>query len=167
MNNHLDNQQENAEQHGEQSSNFLGEIPENWKRCARAAFGYIFCVYITLAVAFEIALAVFPETQWLIAVVAVLKSIEFHLYHFGIGLGVAIIAPCLAWEHLMYLREKRRREQEQRAREQEQRAREQEQRAREHAEAIVARLEKEVAELRRELDAVKAQTQPPRDVNGN
>ena len=160
MNNHLDNQQENAEQHGEQSSNFLGEIPENWKRCARAAFGYIFCVYITLAVAFEIALAVFPETQWLIAVVAVLKSIEFHLYHFGIGLGVAIIAPCLAWEHLMYLREKRRREQEQRAREQEQRARE-------HAEAIVARLEKEVAELRRELDAVKAQTQPPRDVNGN
>ena len=153
MNNHLDNQQENAEQHGEQSSNFLGEIPENWKRCARAAFGYIFCVYITLAVAFEIALAVFPETQWLIAVVAVLKSIEFHLYHFGIGLGVAIIAPCLAWEHLMYLREKRRREQEQRARE--------------HAESIVARLEKEVAELRRELDAVKAQTQPPRDVNGN
>ena len=82
-----------------------------------------------------------------------LKSIEFHLYHFGIGLGVAIIAPCLAWEHLMYLREKRRREQEQRARE--------------HAESIVARLEKEVAELRRELDAVKAQTQPPRDVNGN
>lgn len=63
---------------------------------------------------------------------------------FGIGLGIAIIAPCLAREHLMYLREKRKREREQRAREQ--------------AEAIVAELQKEVAHLRSELAALKARS---------
>ena len=53
----------------------------------------------------------------------------------------------LAWEHLMYLREKRRREREQRAREQ--------------AEAIVAELQKEVDHQRSELAALKARSHPP------
>ena len=90
----------------------------------------------------------------------VMNNIESHLYHFGIGLGIAIIAPCLAWEHLMYLREKRKREQEQRAREQEQRARKQ-------AEAIVAELQKEVDHLRSELAALKARSHSPRGENRN
>ncbi len=69
----------------------------------------------------------------------------------GIGLGIAIIAPCLAWEHLMYLREKRKREQAQRAREQ--------------AEAIVVELQKEVDQLRSELAALKAHSHSPQGEN--
>ncbi len=76
----------------------------------------------------------------------------------GIGLGIAIIAPCLAWEHLMYLREKRKREQAQRAREQAQRAREQ-------AETMVAELQKEVDQLRSELAALKAHSHSPQGEN--
>ncbi|MDE0636048.1 MAG: hypothetical protein OXI43_09415 [Candidatus Poribacteria bacterium] len=100
-----------------------------------------------IAVSSEIAVAIFPETLWLRETITVMNNIESHLYHFGIGLGIAIIAPCLAWEHLMYLREKRKREQEQRAREQ--------------AEAIVAELQKEINHLRSELAALKARSHPP------
>jgi hypothetical protein len=165
MKNSQENLQDNAEHSVEKHTNFLGEIPESWQRCARAAFGYIFCVYMFIAVSSEITVAILPETTWLIKIITVMNNIESHLYHFGIGLGIAIIAPCLAWEHLMYLREKRKREQEQRAREQEQRAREQEQRAREQAEAIVAELQKEVDHLRSELAALKTRSHPPRGEN--
>ena len=184
-------QQENTEQDSESSSNFLGEIPESWKRRARAAFGYAFCVMILIAVSFEIAAAIFSEVQWLTTVSKVVRQIGSHLYHYGVGLGVAIVAPCLVWENVMYLREKRRREREQRAREREQRAREHEQRAREQAEAVVAelrervraleeerlareqaeaviaQLQKEMAELRRELDAANARSQSPHDGEEN
>ena len=153
-----ENLENNAEHSGEKHTNFLGEIPESWQRCARAAFGYIFCVYMFIAVSSEIAVAIFPETTWLRETVTVMNNIESHLYHFGIGLGIAIIAPCLAWEHLMYLREKRRREREQQAREREQQAREQ-------AEAIVAELQKEVDHLRSELAALKARSHPPSEKN--
>ena len=118
-----------------------------------------------IAVSSEIAVAILPETTWLGKIITVMNNIESHLYHFGIGLGIAIIAPCLAWEHLMYLREKRKREQEQRAREQEQRAREQEQRAREQAEMMVAELQKEVDQLRSELAALKARSHSPQGEN--
>ena len=158
MENSQENLQDNAEHSVEKNSNFLGEIPESWQRCARAAFGYIFCVYMFIAVSSEIAIAILPETTWLRETITVMNNIESHLYHFGIGLGIAIIAPCLAWEHLMYLREKRRREREQRAREQEQRAREQ-------AEAVVAELQKEVAHLRSELAALKGHSPSPREEN--
>lgn len=144
-----ENLENNAEHSVEKHTNFLGEIPESWQRCARAAFGYIFCVYMFIAVSSEIVVAILPETTWLGQVITVMNNIESHLYHFGIGLGIAIIAPCLAWEHLMYLREKRKREREQRAREQAQQAQEQ-------AEAIVAKLQKEVDHLRSELAALKA-----------
>lgn len=153
-----ENLQDNAEHSVEKHTNFLGEIPESWQRYARAAFGYIFCVYMFIAVSSEIAVAILPETTWLPKIIKVMNNIESHLYHFGIGLGIAIIAPCLAWEHLMYLREKRKREQEQRAREQEQQAREQ-------AEAIVAELQKEVDHLRSELATLKARSHPPRGEN--
>ena len=151
MENSQENLQNNAEHRVEKRTNFLGEIPESWQRFARAAFGYIFCVYMFIAVSSEIAVAILPETTWLGKIITVMNNIESHLYHFGIGLGIAIIAPCLAWEHLMYLREKRKREQEQRAREQ--------------AEAIVAELQKEVDHLRSELAALKARSHPPREEN--
>ena len=166
-------QQENIEQDSESSSNFLGEIPESWKRRARAAFGYAFCVMILIAVSFEIASAIFPA-QWLTTVSEVVRQIGYHLYHYGVGLGVAIVAPCLVWENVMYLREKRAREREQRAREREQRAREREQRAREQAEAVVAELEKEVGTLRNEvtvlrneLERLQGQSPPPREDGEN
>ena len=172
-----ENEQENAEQYSESSSNFLGEIPESWKRRARAAFGYTFCVTILIVVSCEIAVVIFPTVQWLVAVSTVMRHLGYHLYHYGVGLGVAIIAPCLVWEHLMYLREKRRREREQRAREQaeavveELQARvsalEQERLAREQAEVIIAQLQKEVTALRRELDATHAHTPMPRDGKEN
>ena len=146
-----ENLQDNAEHSVEKHTNFLGEIPESWQRCARAAFGYIFCLYMFIAVSAEIAVAILPETIWLEKSITVMNNIESHLYHFGIGLGIAIIAPCLAWEHLMYLREKRKREQEQQAREQ--------------AEAIVAELQKEVDHLRSELAALKARSHPPQGEN--
>ena len=158
MKNSQENLENNAEHRVEKHTNFLGEIPESWQRCARAAFGYIFCLYMIIAVSSEIAVAILPETTWLKKIITVMNNIESHLYHFGIGLGIAIIAPCLAWEHLMYLREKRKREQEQRAREQEQRAREQ-------AEAIVAELQKEVDHLRSELAALKARSHSPQGEN--
>lgn len=158
MKNSQENLQDNAEHSVEKNSNFLGEIPESWQRCARAAFGYIFCVYMFVAVSFEIAVAIFSETTWLSETITVMNNIESHLYHFGIGLGIAIIAPCLAWEHLMYLREKRKRERAQRAQEQAQRAREQ-------AEAIVVELRKEVDHLRSELAALKARSHLPPEEN--
>ena len=105
MKNSQENLQNNAEHSVEKQTNFLGEIPESWKRCARAAFGYIFCVYMSIAVLFEIVVAIFPETLWLRKTITTMNNIESHLYHFGIGLGIAIIAPCLAWEHLMYMQE--------------------------------------------------------------
>ena len=159
-------QQENTEQDSESSSNFLGEIPESWKRRARAAFGYAFCVMILIAVSFEIAAAIFPAVQWLTTVSKVVRQIGSHLYHYGVGLGVAIVAPCLVWENVMYLREKRRREREQRAREREQRAREQaeavvaelrerEQRAREHEQRAREQAEAVVAELRERVRALE------------
>ena len=172
-----ENEQENAEQYSESSSNFLGEIPESWKRRARAAFGYTFCVTILIVVSCEIAVVIFPTVQWLVAVSTVMRHLGYHLYHYGVGLGVAIIAPCLVWEHIMYIREKRRREREQRAREQaeavveELRARvialEQERQAREQAEVVIAQLQEEVAALRRELDATHAHTPMPRDGKEN
>ncbi len=151
MKNSQENLENNAEHRVEKHTNFLGEIPESWQRCARAAFGYIFCLYMIIAVSSEIAVAILPETTWLEKIITVMNNIESHLYHFGIGLGIAIIAPCLAWEHLMYLREKRKREQEQRAREQ--------------AEAIVAELQKEVDHLRSELAALKARSHSPQGEN--
>ena len=172
-----ENEQENAEQYSESSSNFLGEIPESWKRRARAAFGYAFCVTILIVVSCEIAVVIFPTVQWLVAVSTVMRHLGYHLYHYGVGLGVAIIAPCLVWEHIMYLREKRAREREQRAREQaeavveELRARvsalEQERLAREQAEVVIAQLQEEVAALRRELDATHAHTPMPRNGKEN
>ena len=158
MENSQENLENNAEHRVEKHTNFLGEIPESWQRWARAAFGYIFCFYMFIAVSSEIVVAILPETTWLGKIITVMNNIESHLYHFGIGLGIAIIAPCLAWEHLMYLREKRKREQEQRAREQEQRAREQ-------AEAIVSELQKEVNHLRSELAALKARLHSPQGEN--
>ena len=175
-----ENQQENTEQSSESSSNFLGEIPESWKRRARAAFGYTFCVTILSVVSCEIAVAIFPTVKWLTAMSTVLRHIGSHLYHYGVGLGVAIIAPCLVWENIMYLREKRRREREQRAREQaeavvaELRGRvsalEEEKRAREQAETVIAQLQKEVRtlqdeviHLRCELDSAQARAQSPRN----
>ena len=151
MKNSQENLENNAEHSVEKHTNFLGEIPESWRRCARAAFGYIFCVYMFIAVSSEIAVAILPETTWLGQIITVMNNIESHLYHFGIGLGIAIIAPCLAWEHLMYLREKRKREREQRAREQAQQAQEQ-------AETMVAELQKEVDQLRSELAVLKARS---------
>ena len=147
------NEQENAEQRGESSSNFLGEIPESWKRRARAAFGYAFCLTMLIVVPFEIAAGIFPEVTWIAVVTSVVRHIGIQMYHFGIGWGMGIVAPCLVWEHIMYLREKR--------------AREREQRAREQAEAVVVELEKEVSTLRHEvtylrgeLDQLKGQSQP-------
>ena len=155
-----ENEQENAEQYSESSSNFLGEIPESWKRRARVAFGYTFCVTILIVVSCEIAVVIFPTVQWLVAVSTVMRHLGSHLYHYGVGLGVAIIAPCLVWEHIMYIREKRRREREQRAREQ--------------AEAVVAELQKEVGTLRsevtvlrNELERLQGQSHPPRGGSEN
>ena len=162
-----ENEQENAEQRGESSSNFLGEIPESWKRRARAAFGYAFCVTMLIVVPSEIAAGIFPGVKWIAAVTSVVQNIGVQMYHFGVGWGMGIVAPCLVWEHIMYLREKR-------AREREQRAREREQRAREQAEAVVAELEKEVSTLRNEvtslrgeLDQLKGQSRPHRNVDEN
>ena len=132
-----ENQQENAEHHGDRSTNFLGEIPEAWKRRARAAFGYTFCVVMLVVVPCEIATRIFPAVTWLATVSDVFQSIGLHLYHYGVGLGVGIVAPCLVWENIMYLREKRRREREQRARE--------------HAEAVTAQFRERVSALENEL----------------
>ena len=164
-----ENKQENAEQRGESSSNFLSEIPESWKRRARAAFGYAFCVTMLIVVPSEIAAGIFPGVKWIAAVTSVVRNIGVQMYHFGVGWGIGIVAPCLVWEHIMYLREKRAREREQRAREQAEAvvaelrervsALEEEQRAREQAEVVIAQLQKEVAELRRELDATNTRSQ--------
>ena len=139
------NEQENAEQRGESSSNFLGEIPESWKRRARAAFGYAFCVTMLIVVPSEIAAGIFPGVTWIATVTSVVRHIGIQMYHFGIGWGMGIVAPCLVWEHIMYLREKR--------------AREREQRAREQAEAVVAELRERVSTLeqpRREREQVES-----------
>ena len=156
------NEQENAEQRGESSSNFLSEIPESWKRRARAAFGYAFCVTMLIVVPSEIAAGIFPGVTWIATVTSVVRHIGVQMYHFGIGWGMGIVAPCLVWEHIMYLREKRAREQaEAVVAELRERviALEEEQRAREQAEAVIAQLQKEVAELRRELDATNTRSQ--------
>ena len=156
------NEQENAEQRGESSSNFLGEIPESWKRRARAAFGYAFCLTMLVVMPFEIAAGIFPGVTWIATVTSVVRHIGIQMYHFGIGWGMGIVAPCLVWEHIMYLREKRAREQaETVVAELRERVSvlEEEQRAREQAEAVIAQLQKEVAELRRELDATNTRSQ--------
>ena len=154
------NEQENAEQRGESSSNFLSEIPESWKRRARAAFGYAFCVTMLIVVPSEIAAGIFPGVTWIATVTSVVRHIGVQMYHFGIGWGMGIVAPCLVWEHIMYLREKR--------------AREREQRAREQAEAVVTALQKEVSTLqhevtylRGELDQLKGQSQPHQNGSEN
>ena len=148
-----ENQEVNAEQHGDRASNFLGEIPEAWQRRARAAFGYTFCVVMLIAIPCVIAARIFPAVTWLSIVLEVFGQIGSLLYHYGVGLTFGIAAPCLAWEGIMYLREKR--------------AREREQRAREQAEAVVTALQKEVSTLRNEvtylrgeLDQLKGQSQP-------
>ena len=100
----------------------------------------------------EIAAGIFPGVKWIAVVTSVVRHIGIQMYHFGIGWGMGIVAPCLVWEHIMYLREKR--------------AREREQRAREQAEAVVVELQKEVSTLqhevtylRGELDQLKGQSQ--------
>ncbi len=140
-----ENQQENTEQPRESSSNFLGELPESWKRRARAAFGYAFCATMLIVVPSEIASGIFPEVKWVASVAAVARNIGIQMYHYGVGLGMGIVAPCLVWEHIMYLREKR-------AREREQRAREHEQRAREQAEAVAAAVNAQLQERVRALE---------------
>ena len=107
--------------------------------------------------------------------------------YYGVGLTFGIAAPCLAWEGIMYLREKRRREKAeafaaavnaklQREREAAEAAKaqlqervsalENELRTRAQAEVINAQLQNEVGTLRnqvthlsRELDALKARSQ--------
>ena len=185
---------ENAERASESSSNFLGEIPEAWKRRARAAFGYAFCVTLLIVVLSEIAAGLFPEVRWFTVASVVLRHIGVQMYHYSLGLGTAIIAYCLAWENIMYLREKRRREKAealaaavnaelQRAREEAEAINaqllervstlENELRAREQAAAINAQLleqinalETEVTQLRRELNRSNARSQSADDAEG-
>ena len=139
-------QEENAEQRSGKSPNFLGEIPEAWKRRARAAFGYTFCATMLIAIPCVIAARMFPAVTWLATVSEVFRHIGFLLYHYGVGLSFGIIAPCLAWEGIMYLREKRRREKAEAINAQLQRAREE-------AEAVVAQLQERVSSLENELRA--------------
>ena len=103
-------EEENAEQRSGKSPNFLGEIPEAWQRRARAAFGYTFCVVMLIAIPCVVAARIFPAMTWLSIVLEVFGQIGSLLYHYGVGLTFGIAAPCLAWEGIMYLREKRRRE---------------------------------------------------------
>ena len=182
-----ENQEVNAEQHGDRVSNFLGEIPEAWQRRARAAFGYTFCVVMLIAIPCVIAARIFPALTWLAIVLEVFGQIGNLLYHYGVGLTFGIAAPCLAWEGIMYLREKRRREKAEAINAQLQRAREEaeavvaqlqervnalenELRTRAQAEVINAQLQNEVGTLRNqvthlssELDALKARSQSPDD----
>ena len=175
-----ENQEVNAEQHGDRVSNFLGEIPEAWQRRARAAFGYTFCVVMLIAIPCVIAARIFPVT-WLSIVLEVFGQIGSLLYHYGVGLTFGIAAPCLAWEGIMYLREKRRREKAeafaaavneelQRAREEAEAVVAQLQRAREEAETVNAQLqervnalETEVTQLRQELNGSNARSQSSDD----
>ena len=151
-------EEENAEQRSGKSPNFLGEIPEAWQRRARAAFGYTFCVVMLIAIPCVIAAEIFPAMTWLSIVLEVFGQIGSLLYHYGVGLTFGIAAPCLAWEGIMYLREKRRREKAEAINAELQRAREeaeavvaQLQRAREEAEAVVAQLQERVNALENEL----------------
>ena len=155
-------QEENAEQRGDKSPNFLGEIPEAWKRRARAAFGYTFCATMLIAIPCVIAARMFPAVTWLATVSEVFRHIGFLLYHYGVGLSFGIVAPCLAWEGIMYLREKRRRE---KAEAFAASVNAQLQREREAAEAAKAQLQERVSALENELrtrkqaDSVNAQLQ--------
>ena len=172
-----ENQEVNAEQHSDRASNFLGEIPEAWQRRARAAFGYTFCVVMLIAIPCVIAAEIFPAMTWLSIVLRVFWQIGSLLYHYGVGLTFGIAAPCLAWEGIMYLREKRRREKAEalaaavsaeleREREETLHEREEAQRARAQAESINAQLqerisllETEVTQLRSELNGSNAHSQ--------
>ncbi len=162
-----ENQQENAEQYGKSSSNFLGDIPEAWKRRARAAFGYIFCVTLFIVILSETAAGIFPAVKWFTVVSTVLRHIGTQLYHYSLGLGTAIIAYYLAWENIMYLREKRRRE---KAEALAAAVNAELQRAREEAEATnaqlqerISALETEVTELRRALNGAAARSPSSND----
>ena len=137
-------EEENAEHRSGKSPNFLGEIPEAWQRRARAAFGYTFCVVMLIAIPCVIAARIFPAVTWLSIVLEVLGQIGSFLYHYGVGLTFGIAAPCLAWEGIMYLREKRRREKAEAINAQLQHAREE-------AEAVVAQLQERVNALENEL----------------
>ena len=172
-----ESEEENAEQRSGKSPNFLGEIPEAWQRRARAAFGYTFCVVMLIAIPCVIVARIFPAMTWLPIVLEVFGQIGSLLYHYGVGLTFGIAAPCLAWEGIMYLREKRRREKAEAINAELQRAREeaeavvaQLQRAREEAEAVVAQLqervnalETEVTQLRSELNGSRARPQSSDD----
>ena len=183
-----ENQEVNAEQHGDRASNFLGEIPEAWQRRARAAFGYTFCVVMLIAIPCVIAAEIFPAVTWLALVLRVFGQIGSLLYHYGVGLTFGIAAPCLAWEGIMYLREKRRREKAEalaaavsaelererekvrHEREEALHEREEAQRARAQAEVINAQLqerisllETEVTQLRSELNGSNARSQASND----
>ena len=186
-----ESEEENAEQRSGKSPNFLGEIPEAWQRRARAAFGYTFCVVMLIAIPCVIAAQIFPAMTWLSIVLRVFGQIGSLLYHYGVGLTFGIAAPCLAWEGIMYLREKRRREKAeafaaavnaelQREREEAEAAKaqlqervsalENELRTRAQAEVINAQLQNEVGTLRNqvthlssELDALKARSQSSDD----
>ena len=156
-------EEENAEQRSGKSPNFLGEIPEAWQRRARAAFGYTFCVVMLIAIPCVIAARIFPAMTWLPIVLEVFGQIGILLYHYGVGLTFGIAAPCLAWEGIMYLREKRRREKAEAINAELQRARE-------AAEAVVAQLqervnalETEVTQLRSELNGSRARPQASDD----
>lgn len=184
-------QEENSEQRGDRSANFLGEIPESWQRRARAAFGYAFCVVMLIVIPCEIATRMFPAVTWLAAISGVFRGIGHHLYHYGVGLSFGIVAPCLAWENIMYLREKRRREKAEalaaavnaelqrerekvlHEREEAQRERAEAQRARAQAEVINAQLqeqihalETEVTQLRQDLNGANVHPQPSDDEDG-
>ncbi len=179
--------EENAEHRSGKSPNFLGEIPEAWQRRARAAFGYTFCAVMLIAIPCVIAARIFPVT-WLSIVLEVLGQIGSFLYHYGVGLTFGIAAPCLAWEGIMYLREKRRREKAEalaaavsaelererekvrHEREEALHEREEAQRARAQAEVINAQLqerisllETEVTQLRSELNGSRARSQSSDD----
>ena len=159
-------EKENAEQRSGKSPNFLGEIPEAWQRRARAAFGYTFCVVMLIAIPCVIAARIFPVT-WLSTVSEVFGQIGSLLYHYGVGLTFGIAAPCLAWEGIMYLREKRRRE---KAEAFAAAVNAKLQREREEAETVVAQLqerinvlETEVTQLRSELNGSNTRSQSSDD----
>ena len=157
-----ESEEENAEQRSGKSPNFLGEIPEAWQRRARAAFGYTFCVVMLIAIPCVIAARIFPAMTWLGIVLEVFGQIGFLLYHYGVGLTFGIAAPCLAWEGIMYLREKRRRE---KAEAFAAAVNAKLQREREAAEAAKAQLQERVSALENELrtraqaDSINAQLQ--------
>ena len=162
-----ESEEENAEQRSGKSPNFLGEIPEAWQRRARAAFGYTFCVVMLIAIPCVIAARVFPAVTWLAIVLEVFGQIGSLLYHYGVGLTFGIAAPCLAWEGIMYLREKRRRE---KAEAFAAAVNAKLQREREEAETVVAQLqerinvlETEVTQLRSELNGSNTRSQSSDD----